>query len=127
MKVYRCFEGNNDLILLAMPKSKNKFLGIVYGFNWWGGRYELSSAMPRKTYTQSQLDEMECLGETNNEYYFNMGSSFSSSWLERKIPIQSGSLQCQGHTVAYYDEPFNVQVVREQNGSVHLEINDRSL
>lgn len=126
MKVYRYFDGNDDLILLAMPKSKDKFLGIIYAFNWWGARYELSP-VKRKTYTKKQLDEMECLGETNNEYIFNMGSSFSTSYLERKPPLPNGSIQCQGHTVAYYDEPFNVQVVREQNGSVHLEINNRSL
>lgn len=119
MKVYKVNKDNHNILLVPLPKSNGRYQGITFKYNDWQDLYDYQST---KTYTESALEKLICVGDTNNDYILDLGTSKFSATLRHSQPVVSHD---SGRTYVPIS-PVNIRIVSD--GAVpYMTINDRRL
>lgn len=118
MKVYKVNKDNHDMLLVPLPKNDGNYKGITFAYNDWLDLYEYQSD---KTYTESALEKLTCVGDTNNEYILDLGTSRFSATLQHSQPVVSHD---NGRTYVPIS-PVGIQIVSDCASS-YITINNRS-
>lgn len=119
MKVYKVNKDNNDILLVPLPKSDGKYKGMVFAYNLWQDLYIYHS---ENIYTESQLEKLTCVGDTNNEYILDLGTSRFSATLRHSQPVVSHD---NGRTYVPIS-PVEIRIVSD-GASSYMTIDDRRL